>query len=168
METLTEAKQYLHDNWIEGVECPCCGQNVKLYKRSIHPSMAYALIKFYGYSCKYGFGKYYFLQAAVGEKANMIADFSKLRHWGLVVHKNEMREDGSRRNGYFMITTKEIDFVNKNLKVPKYVYLYNNIEVNNKDTGGLVGIEDCLGSKFNYSDLTVGMPIVHNSPQLKF
>ena len=28
------------ERWLEGMECPCCNQNVKLYKRKLNSNMA--------------------------------------------------------------------------------------------------------------------------------
>lgn len=47
METIAEAKQYLNDNFENGVECPCCGQNVKKYKYNLFATSALALIDLY-------------------------------------------------------------------------------------------------------------------------
>jgi len=34
--TILEAKQLLKDNFAQGIECPCCGQFVKRYKRKLN------------------------------------------------------------------------------------------------------------------------------------
>lgn len=43
--TIEEAKQLLKDNWEKGIECPCCTQFVKLYKRPLYSAQAYSLIR---------------------------------------------------------------------------------------------------------------------------
>ena len=44
IETVKEAKTFLRKNFDQGIDCPCCGQFVKKYKRKLNSSMAYALI----------------------------------------------------------------------------------------------------------------------------
>ncbi len=45
--TMEEAKQLLKDNWEKGIDCPCCTQFVKLYKRPLYSAQAYSLIRLY-------------------------------------------------------------------------------------------------------------------------
>ena len=45
METIKEAKEHLRNNFEEGIDCPCCGQFVKLYKRKLNSGMAATLIR---------------------------------------------------------------------------------------------------------------------------
>jgi hypothetical protein len=43
MKTITEAKDFLNENYKDGCICPCCNQTVKLYKRKLNSGMARVL-----------------------------------------------------------------------------------------------------------------------------
>jgi hypothetical protein len=79
-------------------------------------------------------------------------DWAKLRLWGLLDPKeDELRSDGSQRNGLWRITPHGKLFVLNTLKVPKYIYLYDN-QINGTE-GPQIGIKDALKTKFNYDQL---------------
>lgn len=42
--TIEEIRAYMRERWGEGVECPCCSQNVKLWKRRVNRGMAEVLV----------------------------------------------------------------------------------------------------------------------------
>ena len=44
---ISAARQYLWNNWDEGVKCPCCTQHVQRYRRLLNAGMARALIIMY-------------------------------------------------------------------------------------------------------------------------
>jgi hypothetical protein len=155
-DTLQEAKDELYktlDN--EGATCPCCKQFVKSYKRKVTSAMAYSLIILNKHNPKTGeTPKEFHLQdQATNLKLSikMVADFPKLRYWGLVVQLKGYRDDGSSRNGKYYITDKGIKFIKKQETIVKYMHVYNNKHY--KSSGKIVNILDCLGSKFNYNEI---------------
>lgn len=161
MKTIDEAKTYLFENgmfekaaFIEGAECPCCGQFVKLYPRPIHTSMAYDLIKFYQYYKKNNipFTQSVYIPDILEDKRS--ADFVKLFFWGMLQKDIGLREDGSKRNGYYSLTETGVAFVQKRLRVPKYKYMYNGkVYLTYDQSGETIDIREALGNKFNYYDL---------------
>ena len=156
MTTLTQARAELRENMEKGMDCPCCTQYVKLYKRSMTASMACALIYVYRYFERHGYGE----PLHVGQYLNALdlpgpvrstGDFAKLRFWGLVEYVEGTREDGSNRNGYFYLTQEGKAFVEGRLHVPRRVYIFNN-KCYGKDTDTIT-IQDALKNKFNYTEL---------------
>ena len=160
-DTLQEAKDEMYktlDN--EGATCPCCKQFVKSYRRKVTSAMAYALIIIHKNNPrdKYVDGvaqpnSFHLQDEAIRLKLNsrIVADFAKLRFWGLIVQLKGVRDDGSSRNGKYYITDKGIKFINKQKMIVKYMHVYNNKSY--KSSGKIVGIIDCLGSKFNYNEI---------------
>lgn len=153
--TLEEAKNLLRQEWAEGIECPCCTQFVKLYRRKITSSMAYALILLYRY-----------FRDNPGEEWVHMNDYlnsldipfpvksgdnAKLRYWGLLEEKPEKREDGSNRAGYWKVTELGSQFVEGDTAVQSHAKVFNS------KSYGLVGepisIHEALGDKFNYKEL---------------
>lgn len=157
----------------EATPCPCCSRLVKIYRRKLNASMALALIYIYKEKLKWKA-----LVDAPGAKVSFKPDdkisqgdwihvekllvrekaptgcrgyFHKLRHFGLLEQKSEIRDDGSNRNGYWRITWKGTEFIEERYKVPSYAIFYNQ-ELLALD-GGNIGIRQAMGSKFSYEGL---------------
>lgn len=150
--TIPQAKIHLRDHWQEGLACPCCGQYVKLYRRSIHSRMARALLLMRA-TLKGDIDEQYIdvhkMFADLGEKPNN--DYVKLAYWGLIEPKEGNRDDKSPRNGLWRITSKGLHFAQDELTVAKYVYVYNKRVYMMSE--GQTDIISTLKNKFNYQDL---------------
>lgn len=152
--TLDEAKQVLRENWEEGVECPCCKQYVKLWKRKLNSSMAHGLIliskKLNGVNTEDWFNmEDYFKELPV--PATLRGDMPKLRHWGLLEKKDGVKEDGNKNVGLYKITNKGMLFVTGLITVPERSKLYNQKFYGHE--GEFINIKTALGNKFNYGEL---------------
>lgn len=150
METLKEAKEYLKANWENGTTCPCCKQYVKLYKRPIHSGMAYGLIAAYKLG---GANDFIHIPSVFTENKIGVSqgEFAKLRYWGLI-EQAENHDELKRTSGFWKLTMKGIEFVDGRLRVASRVHIYNGKAIE-FDTTELVNIRECLGDKFNYSEL---------------
>lgn len=140
----------------KGTVCPCCGQNVKLYRRKLHAMMALGLlvlVKLYEALQTWINVRQInsiLLQRFQGQTTNPTSDFSKLAYWGLIEEcPNDDRE--TRTSGLWKPSQRGIDFANGRIRLPSYVYSYNNIVV---DTDGEdITIRDALGERFSYREM---------------
>jgi len=150
---LGEARALLGEQAEDGVECPCCGQFAKVYKRKINSGMAWSLIWLVREHLETKDWVDVQKQAPRFVMANR--EMGKLIHWGLAVTKSH---DGTRKknSGLWRPTEKGIDFVFDEVTVPTRVHLYNNTVVGSDDE--LMSIRDALGDKFDYRELMSGMP----------
>lgn len=148
-DTLGDAKDWLRERAEEGEICPCCEQNVKVYHRQIHSSMARDLIKAY---CEFAIEPFY-LPSLLGRYGS--SDFAKLRYWGLISEEDLVREDGSNRAGWWHITNDGVRYIRGDLRVAKFARTYNKRLLDL--SGPSVDIHDALGKKFNYSELMAGI-----------
>lgn len=148
--TLVEAKKHLRANWERGVECPCCGQFVKLYKRKLTSAMAYVLILMSRRSGTDYFHVENWLKTE-NTPASLRGDFPKLRYWGLIEAQAGKRSDGSSRLGFYRITQAGRDFVAGNSTIPSHAHLFNQKFLGL--TGDLIDIRTALESKFSYDEL---------------
>lgn len=153
---LTEAKEFLRDNWDEGAICPCCTQTVKLYKRPITSSMAYALILLYKHFEKNPDQEWVHMNDYLNSIEGLpfpvkSGDNAKLRYWELLEEKVEVRDDGSKRAGYWKLTQLGRDFVEGRTTVQSHARVFNSKSYGL--IGDLVDIHQALGNKFNYSEL---------------
>lgn len=92
--------------------CEHCGQTMMIYRRSIRLNMLQCLRRLY-----FNHKKEAVKINTVSPISNTIADFPKLRFWGLI-------EAGD--NGTWRITEAGIGFILGKIQVKKYIYLYNN------------------------------------------
>lgn len=154
--TLEEAKKFLRDNWDDGAICPACTQVVKLYKRPITSSMAYALILIYKYLESHPDMEWVHMNNYLNTIEGLpfpvkSGDNAKLRYWGLIEEMLEVRKDGSKRAGYWRVTELGKQFVNEEIGVQEYAKVFGSKCYGL--AGEHVGIKDALGKKFNYKEL---------------
>lgn len=133
----------------EGCHCPLCGQYAQVYSRKISSAMAKNIIDLYKLYNSTPFGVEFFHYKEISNSHDM----AKLEHWGLIERKPHV-EGEKKSTGYWSITSKGIAFVDEGLEVLSKVFLYNNkVEGFSEETRS---IQDCLGSKFNYTELMEG------------
>ncbi len=152
METVADAKKYLHDNWKQGVKCPCCGQMVKLYKRRLNSAAALCLIDLLKKSGgKAGVAVHI---TEIGKASTSGGNFAQLAHWDLI--KPIRNTDTPKRtSGKWCITAKGVDFVRSTITVPAYTFQFDGKCLGFSDER--ISIKQALGVKFNYSDLMAGV-----------
>lgn len=86
-----------------------------------------------------------------------LGDAAKLHWWGLIEPKRDaVRDDGSKKTGYYRITELGQQFVRGEAEVPKYIYLYNQCCLG--FCGPPTTISEALGDKFNYAELMAATP----------
>ncbi len=142
METIQQAKDYLRENWEDGVNCPCCKQMVKLYKRKLTTTMMLGLIDLNKHT-----------QQPVHIKEIKVVnggEFAQMKRWGLI--EDDKNDDLTKRtSGQWSITQKGKDFLNGMIRIPKYVFTYNGQTM--KYSSELTDAKSALGDKFNYNEL---------------
>jgi hypothetical protein len=141
--TLDQAIDILFGGLEEGIECPCCGQFAKIYKRTVNSGMARSLITMYKAS-----GREWQHVPTTTDRASR--EEGKLAYWGLLEESEEVRTDGGRA-GWWRVTEDGEKFVKGCLSIPKYAYVYNGEVV--KLGGDKVFITKCLGKGFIYREL---------------
>ena len=148
------AKYFLRDNWeiAAGVDCPCCSQRVKLYKRHITDFMSTRLINLYRISDK-GTNRKYFHITEICASQNG-GDFSRLERWGLITPEPNDPPTTKRTNGMWRISELGIDFVENKVSVPKTKFMFNNAVYRTSEDA--VTIEDTLKETFDFSKLMQG------------
>ena len=94
--------------------CPYCGQRTFVYARTLRYNQVICLrilnkspLKFEGLKA-----------IEISSHKNLISDFSKMRHWGLIDY-------GTRKNTW-KITERGIAFLRGKISVIKYVFIFNN------------------------------------------
>lgn len=158
--TLEDAKKWLRARFGKGATCPCCRQYVKLYKRALSKSSAYVLLLmscyFRGDSAEEWLHVPSYIAEMAGDNPRRAAavrgDWAKLKYWGLIEEKPDVRADGSPRVGYWKLTPLGRQFVNRQVMVPAYVYLYNG-EPLQRTVEEMITIDDALGTEFSYAEI---------------
>ena len=158
--TLEDAKKWLRLRFGKGATCPCCNQFVKLYKRPFSKSMAYVLLLVASYFRGDPVDEWLHIPSFVAEMvsdnprraAAVRGDWAKLKFWGLLEEKPDVRDDGSPRVGYWKLTPLGKQFVARQVKVPSHVYLYNG-EPLQRTVETMITIDDALGTEFSYDEI---------------
>jgi hypothetical protein len=159
-KTLEDAKRWLRARFSKGATCPCCHQFTKLYKRNFNKSMAYVLLLISCYFRGDPVEEWLHVPSYIAEMvsdhprraAAVRGDWAKLKLWGLIEEKPGEREDGSPRVGYWKLTPLGKQFVNRQVKVPSHVYIYNGAPLP-KVVDTLITIDDALGTEFSYEEI---------------
>ena len=158
--SLEDAKKWLRARFGKGATCPCCHQFVKLYRRPFNKSMAYVLLLIACYFRGDDVEEWLHVPSYIAEMvadrprraAAVRGDWAKLKLWGLIEEKPEVREDGSPRVGYWRLTSLGSQFVKRQVRVPSHVYIYNG-EALRRTVEDQITIDEALGKEFNYDEI---------------
>lgn len=146
---LNEVIAWLEERLDQGTECPACGQHVQRYRRKLDSGMARVLIQMYQRQ------KAPDRWVHIPSLGTPGGDPIKNRHWGLIEKRDEVRDDGSPRAGWWRLTDLGIRFVEGQVRIAKYAYLYSGI-CTGLDDSEMISITDALGTRFNYDELMRG------------
>ena len=158
--TLEDAKKWLRARFGKGASCPCCNQFVKLYPRKLTKSMAYVLLLMECYFRGDPVEEWLHVPSYIAEMvsdhprraAAVRGDWAKMKYWGLIEEKPDVRADGSPRVGYWKLTPLGRQFVKREVKVPSHVYVYNS-EALQRSVEEQITIDDALGTEFSYAEI---------------
>ena len=153
--TLEQATKWLKANVKSGAVCPCCDQLARRYQRKLSSSMAAALIlirRAFRKQSDWLHVPEYLTEVAAQGAIVRGGDWAKLTHWQLLEAKqDEVRKDGSRRIGFYKITDRGVDFVERRVQVAKYAFIYASHLIGLSDT--TTTIDEALRERFNYGEL---------------
>ncbi|MGR3221203.1 MAG: hypothetical protein ACUZ8H_15520 [Candidatus Anammoxibacter sp.] len=135
----------------KGCNCPCCGQFVKVYKRTINAAMALELATAYK-----RFGTYKaFHRSELKDilKSTGGGDFAKLRYWGLIT---ELVDDNPKKknSGRWVVTNRGEQFLG-GAALYKYCLIYNG-GLLDFDEDEVVYFKDCIANDFDFQGLMDG------------
>lgn len=155
IRSLVEAKKLVQEGSKQpkGINCPCCGQLCKIYKRTLRADMASWLMwlirEYYRdprwihvTECKYDY------------MLTMGGDYAKLLHWKMIVQK-ENDDEKKRTSGLWKPTDRGVSFVTGAISVPKQALIFNAKFIGWSDEQ--ITITDALGEKFSYKELMTGI-----------
>lgn len=149
--TIGDAKRFIHKRFHDGVECPCCEQFVKLYRRKLNSSMFRTLVLLHLEQEKTG-SWVHIRKLLAKNKISQGTDSALLVHWGLIKERPKNPDDSARKtSGYWKVTKKGRLFLGGKIKVPSKIFVYNSrLHGLSSD---LVAAHDCAGENFNYKEL---------------
>jgi hypothetical protein len=149
--TLKEARDWLRGQVKNGgATCPACNQHAKIYRRPLNHVPAASLILLYR-KCRNSFGHLgELVEKHIPTIANQGGYIVLSQHWGLIEEEKALRPDGGRV-GHWSVTEKGVAFLQGEIRVPKYVHLYDNRVL--LHDGPPITIRDALGTRFNYAEL---------------
>jgi hypothetical protein len=146
-ETIQVGKDWLLARLRRGDKCPLCGQRAQLYRRKINSGMAHSLIRMYRIN---GTG-WVHVPTSIGARSR---EEGKLAYWKLVEEQAGKGLHGGRA-GYWRVTALGEEFIRQQAQIPTYALVYDGRVLGFE--GDMIGIKDCLGTKFDYDDLMAGI-----------
>jgi len=149
--TLQEAKAWLKQKAVDGAQCPCCNQYVRIYKRRINAGMARWLINLYKMPREF---QHIASIYKFGRHSVSGTDYTVMKYWDLIQQKVNEDED-KKHSGWWRITDKGEQFVERRTAVLSHAHIYNSRLIN--FVGDRVTIDQCLGKKFSYQELMGGI-----------
>lgn len=141
--------QALKDGW-QGC-CPHCGRWAQVYRRTLHTSVCLQLAALYRAD---GSMDYVHTSKLLRAGSTGTGDFCKAKYWNLIQSKPDHEQDEKKSSGYWMLTTKGLDFVRHGGFIEKYALIYDDKVIGYK--GPMVTFQQCVGKKFNYLELLEG------------
>jgi len=148
MQTLKEARQHVLANLETGVDCPCCGQLAREYKRALNAAMAKSLIWLVKQSN--ASRRWVNVPDEAPTWLHRSRELPKLLHWGLIEQRETDNPD-RKNSGDWRPTEAGRAFALNKTRISRYVYLYNNT-VRGFSTE-MTDIVDALDDPFNYQEL---------------
>ena len=151
--TLADARAEVLANREDGIECPCCDQFVKVYRRSITAdSAAWLVLLVNAYRRE---PRYYHVGGLRGI-TQATGDRAKLRYWGLIEQrpKCDKADAGKRTSGYWKPTQQGMDYVDGNGTLPRHAYVVDGTVLGYSDERR--DLQDCLGNRFDFGKLMRG------------
>ncbi len=131
----------------KGGPCECCGQTVKVYRRSIYKHMARCLIWLVTRYAENG-QEWIHLQEGPVFRGG---DNTKLVYWGLMIPHPTVDEN------LYKPTQLGVDFVVNGATVPRYAYVYDGLVLGFSQEHR--GIAQCLRGGFNKDELTAAVAV---------
>ena len=156
LKSVREAKQYLAAHQDDGVRCPCCGQQCRVYIRKLNSGQAVFLIRLV---------KLYEQQRASYHLRDILASSARRgvltsRDQSYLVHFQAIGSEARgliRPNptseGFWYPTKDGISFVHDRVKVWSHIRLLNNKYLGVDGKSKQITIRDALGSKFDLDEL---------------
>lgn len=131
--------------------CPCCSRTANLAQRRVHSALAMMLCQLYKksmliYARPDGFVHLDEFKT-IPTAGN---DFSIVGHWKLAKPAPKDLDHGiSNWSGFWGLTDRGCEFVEGKLSIEKSLWIFDDRVM--KKSEQTVGVQDCLGSKFDYN-----------------
>lgn len=158
--SLVDARAHVERIADDGGNCPCCGQRVQVYRRTINAGMARALIAMWA-EVRRQCG---IIDPSIEQLASTWidvrtinvrgGDYAKLAYWG-IIESTEVDGAHEKRSGWWRVTPTGAAFVLGRVRVPSAVYVYDGRVLDERDVDS-VSINDVVASRFSIDELLGG------------
>ncbi len=143
LTTLKQARTFVREHAGDGVRCPCCTQNAKIYRRPLTSEMADFLVRLVMRFMEV----HDWISAA--DIPTRGGDYAKLVHWGLIEFEDGAPGTGRRAAGKIRPTKTGAEFALDRQSIRSHVVLFANRRL--RLEGEPVGIRDI--PHFDYSEV---------------
>ena len=120
--TVREAREYIKENVVDGVACPCCGSWNRVYSRRLNRAKVRELREIFAYADDRG-ELYDFVNVPASGVSLRNREYPKLRFWGLLEPRDPDVGSGEG-TGWWRVTPQGVAFVRGRLELPNKVLEY--------------------------------------------
>ena len=132
--------------------CPCCDRYAQVYKRHLHFTVAWQLIRLYRLN---GLSEYVNACELIMTGQHGTGDFQKAKYWELIERRPLTKaEDTKKSSGWWRLTPKGLDFVLGRITIPRFAMVFDDRVI--AFEGKLVSVQDALDARFEYTRLMAG------------
>jgi TusA-related sulfurtransferase len=133
----------------KGTNCPLCLQRVRLSHRKLNRGHVLFMLDLARLSTTED--PWVHRKQCTSTKNR---DYNVVKDWGLIRMKPNDTDPTKKESGYWRLTDKGERFLRGKVRVPKYVYIYNNTVLGESDETVAVG--DAWGEAFDFEDFMAG------------
>lgn len=151
-DSLQEARAWVMGHLDEGVDCPCCGQLARAYRRKLNSAMARDLIWLVKQSGTDRRWVDLHLEAPI--ELQRSRELAKTAHWGLIEERLSESERGARTSGIWRPTGTGIKFAHGGFAIASHVILYDNQVLGFSNER--ITIREALAKSFDFDELWKG------------
>lgn len=157
--TVDFAQRRLSAFMVEGSDCPCCGQHVKMRSESLTRTVVEPLIWMAENFCliDWSAGKPQLLKSSwvsVSKSAprqfRTSRHYTRAKYWGLIERSIEDSVEEQLTSGLWRLTQRGLDFISGIIALPKKALVYLGVE--RGYDGEQIYIEDALREEFSLKE----------------
>ena len=156
---LHEAKAMVMRERGEGVACPCCTQNAKIYPRTINRGMLIGLSEL--------LRRYMQEHSWIYDRrfSDGCGDYGKLVHWDMIEYEERPESNEPRRAQQGVGVRpkwRAVQFLQGKIRVPRHALLYDSHFLGWKDQSDTIAVGDV--KNFNWQEIMAGIKGAEDLP----
>ena len=154
--TLEYVQRRLSAFLLEGSDCPCCGQHVKMRSESLTRTVVEPLIWMAENFCVIDWSgrtpilveaRWVSVSKSAPREFRTSRHYTRAKYWGLIEQSIEDSVEEQLTSGLWRLTQKGLEFISGNISLPKKAHVY--LKVERGYDGDRIHVNDALNCEFS-------------------